>query len=134
MTEQTSLTVGDPLPKSLGACVDALKEVTLLRLAMSKEVDAVKARERKLSEYLIDNLSGDNTGVAGLKYRAQVKKKTKYSVKDWTKVHDYVYDNDRFDLLAKSLNQKAAEEIYEAGEKLPGVDKVHVPTLSVTKI
>ncbi len=134
MTNQISIKAGDPLPKSLGACADALKEVSELRLAMTKEVDAVRSRETELREYLIENLSAEETGVSGLRYRAQVKKKTKYSVKDWTKVHNYVYDNDRFDLLGKSLNQKAAGEIYEAGEKLPGVDKVHVPMLSITKI
>lgn len=134
MTKQISLKAGDPLPKSLGACADALKEITDLRLAMSKEVDDVKAREHEIKEYLIENLSKDDTGVSGLKYRAQVKQKTKYSVQDWTKVHDYVYDNDRFDLLGKSLNQKAATELYDAGEKLPGVDRIHVPTLSITKL
>ena len=129
------LTYGDPLPKSLGRCADLYHEVKELRLAMQKEVDAVKDRETEIYKHLVDNLSAsDDTGAAGLKYRAQIKTDTVDTVDDWELVHDYVYENDRFDLLGKSLAKKAAKEMREAGVKIPGVKQMTVKKISVTKI
>lgn len=129
------LELGAPMPKSYGRCADLFKEVQALRLAMDKEVAAVKAREAEIKEYLIANLSkSDDTGAAGLKYRAQIVMKDVPRATDWHKLWDYIAENNRFDLLQKRLGEKAVMDMLEQGEKLPGVEVVHVPDVSITKI
>lgn len=125
---------GKPIPKSLGEVADHLKEVTLLRLEMKKEVDLVEAREKELRNYLVENLSDKETGVSGRKYHAQVKKSVKPIVDDWEEVYDYIVDNDAFHILGKSLNAKAVNEIWDDDKKIPGVSKMHAKTLSLTKV
>ena len=130
-----SITAGDPIPKSLGRCADELADVRALAVAMGKEVAAVKKRESELRDHLIESLSaGDDSGAAGAKYRAQIKSDTKATVTDWEPLYDYVVENDRFDLLSRSVSQKAIAEIWEAGNKIPGVDKINVKSVSITKI
>jgi len=126
---------GAPLPASLGPCVDLYKEVQELRLAMQKEVDAVKARESEIKQHIIDNLSkSDDTGVAGKRYRAQIVTKATPAVSDWDKVWDFIRENDRTDLVQKRINDKAVKEIWEAGEEVPGVDKFNSVDVSVRKV
>lgn len=126
---------GSSLPDSLGPCVDLYKEVSELRLAMQKEVDAVKARESEIKQHIIDNLSkSDDTGVAGKKYRAQIVTKTAATVADWDKVWQFIRDNDRTDLVQKRINDKAVKEIWEAGEQVPGVEKFNSVDVSVRKV
>lgn len=133
--KKVSLKFGAPLPSSIGRCADAYHEVRELRLAMEKEVKAVQKRETELKNHILDNLSAsDDTGAAGKYYRAQIKTSEEPTVTDWDDLHDYVYEHDRFDLLARQITKGAVKEMLEAGEKLPGVNKVTVKKLSITKI
>lgn len=129
-----SYTAGAPIPKSLGRCVDELKAVSLLRLEMDKEVKEVKKREAELTEHLLENLAQSSTGVSGRKYRAQVTSTPKPTVEDWEAIYDFVVENDAFEIMAKSLNNKAIEERWANDEQVPGVGKIHVKKLSVTKL
>ena len=135
MSKEISLKVGAPLPKSLGHCADAYKEVKGLRLEMAEDVKLIKGRETEINEHIINNLEkGDLTGASGLKYKAQIKPGIAGSVTDWELLYDFIVEYDRFDLLNKSLNAKAVKEMLEAGEKIPGVEKINTKTLSVTKV
>lgn len=135
MSKYISLKVGDPLPKSLGHCADAYKEVNGLRLEMDADVKIVKARETEINEHIIEHLAeSDLTGASGLKYKAQIKPGIAGSVTDWEALYDYIVEEDRFDLLNKSLNQKAVKEMLEAGVKIPGVEKINTKKLSITKV
>lgn len=126
---------GAPLPKSLGICADHLKAVGNLRLLMQKDVDEVKKRETEISEHLIEHLSAsDDTGVSGKKYHAKVESKPAATADDWELIYDYIVENDRFDLMGKSLNQKAVKEMWADDEKVPGVKKINVKKLSLTKV
>lgn len=128
--------VGAPLPASIGRCADLYKEVRDLRLAMEKEVEAVKRRETEIREYIIDNLSKSaDTGAAGLKYRAQIVVKDVVKVNDWGVLHAWIRKNDRFDMLQKRLSEKAAADWMEEEKRLlPGTEVLKVPDVSVTKI
>ncbi len=129
------LKVGDKMPKSIGRCADAYHEIRELRLAMDKDVKKIKARETEIHNHILDNLSAsDDTGAAGLKYQAQIKTDEKASADDWEEIYDYISDNDRFDMLGKSLNQKAIKEMWDNDMKVPGVKKVNVKSVSITKI
>ena len=132
---KVSYKAGDPLPKSVGACADYFKVINATRLLMDKEVKEVKARENEIKEYIIENLSlTADTGASGLKYQARVTTEKQPTAEDWDKIHDFVYENDRFDLMAKSLNNSAIKEMWEAGEKIPGVTTINVKKLSITKV
>lgn len=133
------LLVGSPMPKSIGRCADLYHDVRELRLMMEKEVEAIKARESEIQEYILSNLSkSDDTGAAGLRYRAQVRVEDKPQVSEekggWKALWKFIAANDRFDLLQKRLGEKAIADMWDAGENVPGVAVVHVPKLSITKI
>lgn len=134
-TSTDPLEVGGPIPRSIGRVADLYSDVRALRLSMEKEVERVKARETELREYIIANLSkSDDTGAAGLRYRAQVRTEVKPQIADWAALTGYILNNDRFDLLQKRLGEKAVADLWESGVAVPGVAKVNVPKLSITKI
>lgn len=133
------LSVGAPLPNSIGRCADLYAAVRGLRLQMDKEVEAVKARETEIREHIINNLSkSQDTGAAGLKYRAQIVMKRAVKVADWPVFHSWVRKNDRFDMLQKRLSDKAVadwmDDAQNAGRLLPGTEALNVPDVSITKI
>lgn len=130
---------GAPLPESIGRCADLYKEVRDIRLAMDKEVERVKAREAEIREHIIANLSkSQDTGAAGLKYRAQIvmKRIPKFAeANGWGVFVSWVRKNDRFDLLQKRLSEKAVMDVIEQeGRVLPGLELINVPDVSITKI
>lgn len=128
------LEVGAPLPKSIGKCADLYKEVQNLRLAMDKEVEAVKKRESEIKEHIIANLSkSDDTGAAGLRYRAQIVMKDSPRCLDWPALWAYIAKHNRFDLLQKRLGDKAVMDTL-ADNSIPGVEVIRVPDVSITKI
>jgi hypothetical protein len=102
---------------------------------MEKEVERVKARETELREHIIANLSkSDDTGAAGLRYRAQIVTKDVPRAVDWPAMHAYVQKTGRFDLLQKRLGEKAVMDMVADGQPIPGVEIVKVPDVSITKI
>lgn len=129
------LDVGAPLPDSLGACVDLYAEVRDLRLSMAKEVEAVQKRESQIKEYLIANLTkGADSGVAGTAYRGHVTQKAEPTIDDWAEFTKFVAANDRFDLLHKRVSATPVKDMWENDESVPGIGRVLIPALSVTKI
>lgn len=137
-TSKDPLEVGGPLPPSIGRCADLYSDVRALRLAMEKEVEAVKAREHQIREHIISNLSktaqdGDS-GASGLRYRAQIVTKEVPRAMDWPKIHAYIAKNNRFDLLQKRLGEKAVMDMIEDKQSIPGIEVVIVPDVSITKI
>lgn len=133
------LELGAPLPGSIGRCADLYNDVRQLRLAMDKEVDAIKAREAQIREHIIDNLSkSQDTGAAGLRYRAQIVMKDVPKVSEekggWAAVWAHIQQTGQFDLLQKRLGEKAVAERWAAGEAIPGVEKMKIPDVSITKI
>jgi len=126
---------GSELPESMGRCADLLHEVKQLRLDMDKDVDVIRQREREIEEHLIANLSkSDDTGAAGLRYRVQIKSKDKPKPNDWEALHAYIQETGRFDLLQRRLSDKAVMDMIDADDAPPGVERIHVPAISLTKI
>jgi hypothetical protein len=133
------LAVGAPMPRSVGRCADLYSDVRALRLAMEKEVKTIQARETEIKDHIINNLSkSDDTGAAGLKYRAQVvvKDVVRVATDQWGVLHSWIRKNDRFDMLQKRLNETAVDDWMEQneGRLLPGTELVKVPQVSITKI
>lgn len=126
---------GAPLPETPGRCADLYKEVEELYRDMKADTDAVGARLSEIREHIIQTVSAsDDTGASGLKYRALVKRETKPKPDDWDKIHRYIAKHNRFDLLQRRLSERAVMDMIEAGEDVPGVSKIHIKKLSITKI
>lgn len=127
--------VAPAIPQSMGRVADLYHDVRELRLAMSKEVEEVEAFEKQVKQHLIDNLSkSDDTGAAGLRYRAQIVTKVEPTVSDWGSFHTYVATTGNFDLLQKRVASKAVKDRWEAGDEIPGVERFNAIDVSVTKI
>lgn len=123
------------MPESIGRCADLYHDVRDLRLSMEKEVEAVKAFENAVKTNIIDNLSkSDDTGAAGLRYRAQIVTKRKPQAADWPAIQAYIIQNHAFDLLQRRLSDKAVVDRWEAGEIVPGVEAVNTVDVSITKV
>lgn len=133
------LEVGAPLPASIGRCADLYHDMRELRLSMEKEAAKVKARETEIREHIILHLSASqDTGAAGLKYRAQIVSKTVPRVDTendgWANLWAHIAQTGEFDLLQKRLGEGAVAERWERGETIPGVEAMKVKDVSITKI
>lgn len=134
--------VGKPLPKSIGRCADLYHDIREIRLAMEKEAEEVKARETEIQEHIIAQLSAsEDTGAAGLKFRAQVVVKRKPRISDekggWPIFWTWIRKNDFMNMVQRRINEKALEEYMADNpdrETIPGTEMVNVKTLSITKI
>lgn len=134
-TNDDPLQVGGPIPQSIGRVADLYSDVRQLRLGMEKEVEAVKARETQLRDHIINNLSkSDDTGAAGLRYRAQIVMKDVPRAADWGQIHAYIQKTGRFDLVQRRLGEAAIKEMWASKEEIPGVEKARIPDVSITKI
>lgn len=130
------------MPKSIGRCADLYHDIREVRLAMEKEAEAVKARETEIQEHIIAELSAkDDTGAAGLKYRAQVVTKRKPRISDeqggWPKYWEWIRKANLMNLVQRRISEEGVKEYLEANPEvktLPGCEMVNVKTLSITKI
>lgn len=126
--------VDGEMPATIGACADELHDVRDVRLLLKKLTEQVERREGAVKEHIIQNLSSsDDTGAAGKRYRVQIKKDEKPRPDDWQQIYAWIKDNDRFDLLQKRLSDNAVMAVLE-NEDIPGMDKMWVPKVSLTKI
>lgn len=128
---------GDDMPEHLGQVADEYKRVSQIRIAEQKRVDDIKARESELRDYLIDNIDVDNeSGVMGITYQATIKvnDKPRIDPEKWGAFHEWIAENDRFDLLQKRMSDKAVMELINEGYELPGIEKMKVKSVSIRKI
>lgn len=127
-------------PKTLAACADQLYSTRNQRLALNKEVEALQAQETALREHLINNLPKSNaTGIAGKLVRVAIEDKEVWTVKDWDAVRAFIKANATknpgvWALLNKALNQATVKEMADAGKKVPGLELIKVPTVSMNKL
>ncbi len=93
--------------------------------------DAKELENKIISE--IDKKKG-TSGILGKKAKGILKTKTVPAVQDWDKFYKHVMKKKDFSFLQKRLSSTAFNEHWEAGEKIPGVQKVHLKSLSLTRI
>ena len=120
---------------SIAALADAFGNYREARLAQEKVAASLKERETALSTYLVDNIpKSDATGVIGKVWGAVIKSKTVVQVTDWDAFWSYVFKSKRQDLLQRRVGDAAIKEIWEAGKAVPGVGRIDVPTVSLSKV
>lgn len=142
------LKAGAALPVNLGRCVDLYHDVRTLRLAMEKEVAEIQKREAEVREHIVNNLSkSDERGAVGMRYMARVKNKTVFKflsaapndfgtpADGWGLFTSWVKKNDAFHFIQKRLNETSCATMLETEGRLPpGLEKMEVPDISVTKV
>jgi citrate synthase len=127
------------LPKKIGDCIDlaylARAERLKLQKEMEEKLEKLKAKEREIEEYIIDNFDAQSiNGAKGAVASASVSLSINPSVKDWPKVWKYIAKNEAWDLMEKRIAKVAYRERLEAGQAIPGVETFQKKTLSLTKI
>jgi hypothetical protein len=127
-------------PKSLAVCADLLYTTKNERLAVQKTVDALEAKERILREHLISNLpKSDASGISGKVARATVENKTIVTVTSYDDLHKYILANAKktpgvWGLLQKRVSDATVKDLWAAKKKIPGVEPMFVPVVSLNKL
>jgi hypothetical protein len=118
----------------LGPAIDMLYETRAQRLALTKEVDELKAHESVLKEELLTLLHEIGLEKAsGQKATVGVRRLTVPIITDWEEIHKYIKENDRFDLIQKRLSAPAWRELKEQNVLVPGTEAGTDVELSLTK-
>ena len=121
-------------PPTLGACADELFTLREEKSRLAALVKAVEAKEAAVREKLIAELpKSDQEGAIGKLAKAVIKTDEVPQVEDWQAFYAYVGKKKRFDLLQKRLSDAAIREVWEDGQKVPGVGTFRVVKVSVTK-
>lgn len=126
MSDETEIT--------LGAIIDKLYATRAKRLDITKQVDALKEEERGMRAKIIEML--DAVGLAkasGSLATCGITINIEPVVNDWDVVHDYIRENNRFDLLQKRLSTVAWRELHLEGTTVPGTESMQVIDVSLTK-
>lgn len=119
----------DPLPLSKRATL--YRQVREKRLEMKHEMEEMQGLESRLKDSLLEDIAVD-TGHIFEGYAFAVEAKEKPALDDWSDFILGVVASQRYDMLQKRLAEKAVMDT-ENWQKLPGVKRIYVKTLSVTK-
>ncbi len=123
------------MPSTLGACADRLMTVRDQRLAEAKKLEPLKTEESQLKDHIIDHLpKSQASGIAGKKCRVTITQKVVPSVKDWDKFYAYILKTKQFNLLGRTINSEAIEELWEAKKTVPGIETFKVIGVSINKV
>ncbi len=120
--------------KPVGIIIDELYALRTQRLALSKEVDELKAQEAVLRKTIIDRLqvNGLDSG-RGNDATASITKDVQVNISDWAMFNNYVIKTNSLDLLQKRVSMTALKARWEDGVEVPGLTKIELPDLSLTK-
>lgn len=123
------------IPKAQGEWPDLLKAMQVARLKLKEEVDRMEAEEKFFKLHMINTIPKSlASGVAGKEYRVQIVNKQVPQIDDLDAFRAHVLKTKDLDLLTKALNKTHAEELLDAGKKIPGVKLFDAVTVSLTKI
>jgi len=119
----------------LSALVDTFDEARQKRLAADRTAKDLKSKEVRLKEEIMHEMLDQDVGfAAGLKIRVKISKKSKPQATDWSKVYEYMVENDAMDLVQKRLHEGAIKLRLEDGIEIPGIEFYEVTDLSIGKL
>ena len=94
------------------------------RLAKQHEVDALKAEEDLLEQWLLAN--GGKRAIIGKQVRLEIHNVTDAVLSDFDSFSEFVAKQRRFggfDLLYKRINNKTITEWWSQGKDIPGIEQ-----------
>lgn len=121
--------------QTLGQLIDQLYDMRAARIEAAREVDKMKREEVQLKERIMTELDVTGLGKAsGATATCGITTTIKPHVESWQDVHNYIRENDRFDLLQKRISVTAWRDmVLDEGELVPGTLVNEVRDLSLTK-
>lgn len=121
--------------KKPGEVVDRLFETREERLALDRQAELLKEKERELKDWLLENLSKQElTRLAGKVGQVSLKKSAVGTFEDLTAFQKYVKKHDAFDLYQRRLNLEACRLRWDKGEEIAGVKRDVIVDLTVSKV
>lgn len=118
----------------LTAMVDRLFTMRAERLALQKQLDGMEEDEKSLKMEVAKALKDvQATGHAGQVGKAYLKIKSVAHVPDWKVLYEHIKATGEFELLHKRVTDTACRERWDSGLTVPGVERVDLEELIVTK-
>ena len=126
------------IPKTMGACADKLYKLREKRYELSRQIKEIEAEEAEIKDYIINNLSKqESAGVSGKIANVRVKTENVPVVEDWEAFYKYVSRTKSFDMLQRRINTKAVRERIEDKKDFAskaGIGSFTTVSVSITKL
>lgn len=126
------------IPKTMGACADKLYKLREKRYELSRQIKEIEAEEAEIKDYIINNLSKqESNGVSGKIANVRVKAEKVPVVEDWEAFYKYVSRTKSFDMLQRRINTKAVRERIEDKKDFAskaGIASFTTISVSITKL
>jgi len=104
------------------------------RLDLERQAKKIEEKEKELKLTLIGRLSKAANKALSFNGRViQLVTKEQPAVSDWPALWKHIQKTGAFELVQQRLSTTAVVEHWEAGEKIPGVSKLPVESLSDTQ-
>jgi hypothetical protein len=122
------------LPTKLGDCIDLFAAAYTERKRREAEALEVKKYEDAIEEHIVKLFGAQElNGARGKLGSISLVEKDVPTVTDWDAFYAYIYKNQAWEMLQKRPGDRACQERWDAGEKIPGVDKLHKKDVRLTK-
>lgn len=126
------------IPKTMGACADKLYKLREKRYELSRQIKEIEAEEAEIKDYIINNLSKqESAGISGKIANVRVKTENVPVVEDWEAFYKYVSRTKSFDMLQRRINTKAVRERIEDKKDFAskaGIGSFTTVSVSITKL
>lgn len=107
---------------SVSDIIDAKADIKLTLNDLNAEVKVLKEREDLLDFFLMKRMDADGLSLTrNDRARVSIVESTKPKVEDWDAFHQYIKDNNAFELLNRAANAKSYKDALEIGLEIPGV-------------
>lgn len=118
-----------------GAATDEMFELRQRKRDLDAESKEIKENMEALENQLIQSLDEDaSTMTRGSKASASISESDVYIIEDLDEFYKYILENEALYLLQSRPAQGALEELYSAGETVPGIRVMEKRKISLRKI
>lgn len=121
--------------ETLKDIVDRYQTTRNARLAMEKQAEKIKDREKELANTILSALRDAKSPVVGGTTHQVTRKVTNEpTVEDWDLFYEHIHENKAWDLLHRRVASAAVKLRWDENEEIPGVGSFPVEKLSITKL
>ena len=124
-----------PEPIKKGLVTDELFELRDIRRDLDRKSEDIKQKMEALEQALIESLDEEEaTMTRGKLASASIAESEVFIIEDLDLFHEYISENDALYLLQNRPAQGALQELYNAGETVPGIRVLDKRKISLRKI
>lgn len=126
--------MNDTQNKSVGSLIDLLYEIRTERLAKQKEVDALKSKEKKMTDEIMGSLQElDMTSGKGRIATFSYKAHTVPKLIDFNALKEYILSTGNLQLFERRISNPAFQELFQLEGGVPGVEPYTFDKPSLTR-